>query len=58
MSERYDLKIVIEHAGPDWVIERSGVTLARADQTIESANFIAPVGATVHSTKTLAQPKD
>ncbi len=25
MDERVNVKIVIEHAGPDWVIEKTGV---------------------------------
>ncbi len=53
-TELDDTEIVIEHAGPNWVIEKKGVTFAQVSMAIESAHFIAPVGATVsvNTTKT------
>lgn len=56
-NDRYDTRIVIEHAGPDWVIEKKGVTYSQASQAVESAHYIAPTGATVTVTTTkLATP--
>lgn len=57
MSERYDLKIVIEHAGPDWVIQKTNITDMQARATVDSACYIAPIGATVTSTMTRAETK-
>lgn len=51
-NERCDVRIVTEHAGPDWVIEKANVTREQAEAAIESARFLAPRGATVTPTIT------
>ena len=55
MDKRVNVKIVIEHAGPDWVVEKTGVDIETAHRAIESANFLAPRGATVHIEVTSAE---